>query len=170
MLLVQRWILARLRNRQLLPPRRAQRGHRRAAGRSEQPSVQEAAPAAGAAPSRRIDRAGAAAAAADALRVRRVEDAPRSTSTTTSRSTATTTACRTAWCGQKVEVRVTATTVECFFKGKRVAAHAASHRARRATPRCPSTCPSRTASTCSGRRASCSNWALAHRPEHRATW
>ena len=52
---------------------------------------------------------------------------PSSTSTTTSRSPATTTACRTSLVRQKVEVRFTATTVECFFKGKRVAAHARSN-------------------------------------------
>ena len=52
---------------------------------------------------------------------------PWSTSTTTWRSPATTTACRISLVRHKVEVRFTATTVECFFKGKRVAAHARSN-------------------------------------------
>ena len=70
---------------------------------------------------------------------------------------------------QKVEVRFTATTVECFFKGKRVAAHAALHACAGATPPAPSTCPSRTASTCSGRRGACSTGRCASaRPP--ATW
>jgi hypothetical protein len=52
-------------------------------------------------------RAGAAAAAARALRHRSLEDAPRSTSTTTSSSRATTTACRTGWSAPSLDVRVT---------------------------------------------------------------
>ena len=56
---------------------------------------------------------------------------------------------------QKLELRFTATTVECFFKGKRVAAHCCAQPNAAATPRSPSTCPSRIASTCNGRRGGC---------------
>ena len=109
----------------LLQPGRAQRGHRRAAGRPEPPPLQEAARL----PAQRLrgaGRAGAAAAAAPALCHRPLEDAPRSTSTTTSSSRATTTACRTGWSAPEVDVRVTGQLLECFASNQRVAGHAVS--------------------------------------------
>jgi hypothetical protein len=52
---------------------------------------------------------------------------PKSASTTTSKQSAITTACRTRWWGEHVMVRATDATVECFFKGGRVAAHVRSY-------------------------------------------
>ena len=72
--------------------------------------------------------AGAPAPARDALRLRRVEASPRSTSTTMSRSTTTTTRSPMPWCRPAVDVRLTALTVEIFQRGQRVAAHLRSAR------------------------------------------
>ena len=50
-----------------------------------------------------------------------------STSTTTSSSTSTGTPLPTSWCDVELEARITATTVELFHRGNRVASHARSY-------------------------------------------
>ena len=80
----------------------------------------------------RTGSAGAAAAAGGTLRTGRMENAFAPTSTITSRSTATITAFRISWPAE-LEARFTATTVEIFHRGKRVASHLRSSAAYRHT-------------------------------------
>ena len=138
---------------------RAQPGDRRAAGSAQRAALPEAARAAGgrcsrASTSRPCGRCPESATSTPSGRRRG------STSTTTSRSRATTTACPTSWSSQQLDVRVTAETVECFAKGKRVASHRRSLQRRARTRRCPSTCRSATGSMRSGRR---SGWSTGRR-------
>ena len=124
-LIVERCILARLRNRRFFSLERAERRRSANCSMNSTPgSCASSAPAAGHSSRRSTGR-----------RCSRCRPSPTSTPngrsagsrrTTTSRSTATCTPCRIALIREVLEARITDTTVEVFHRGKRVASHARS--------------------------------------------
>jgi hypothetical protein len=161
-LVVERWILARLRNRRFFSLAELNSRHRRAAGRPEPPPLQEAARL----PAQRLRGHG---------RVPALRPLPAQRYGHRRWKTAKVNidyhvefeghyySVPHRLVGQpRWNVRVTGHTAGSSFAGTSAwPAHAVSTRARRFTPRWPSTCRPRTARTCSGRRPSSSPGASA---------
>ncbi len=155
-LLAERWILARLRNRRFYSLAEANVGDRRVRGVHQRAAVPQdgrlaAVLVRGARSARRCGRCRSPATSSPAGGW-----GSRSTSTTTSSRTSTTTRCPTSSSGARVDVRVTASTVEVFHALASSGLPSAATTHRGATPPTRRTCPSRTAATPSGARAASS--------------
>ena len=121
-LLAQRWILARLRHQRFFSLAEVNGAIRPLLSGPQRPPLQEA-PRLAAERLRGARSPGPQAPAADPPMSSPRGRWPPWASTTTSSSSATTTRCPTATPGQKVDVRFTATTVEVFKDGERIASH-----------------------------------------------
>ena len=147
-----RWIIAKLRNRQLLLARRVERRHRR--DWSPQLNARVIAPSRREPPGavRGAGAAGAQAAAGRTLRLRRMEGMHGSGSTTTSRSRSTTTRCRTSCCARRCGRASRRARSRSSIAASALPRMCARHRTA-STRRCASTCRRAIGAMPTGRRS-----------------